>query len=87
MALQSNITVTTSLGDTKEFVDAYIKVTSLVGDKTTIVARWNAFDGKDGRDIGNGQVILTPDLDGPNFIAQAYLGMKALPEFSYAVDV
>jgi hypothetical protein len=86
MALLSSITITNSFGDTKEFADAYTKITSLVGNKSTIVARWNAFEEKDGRDVGNGQVIFAPDLEGNNFIKQAYLHLKTLPEFSDAVD-
>ena len=86
MALQSKITIADLSGTTTEFSNAYIKVTSLVGDKLAIVARWNAFDQKDGLDIGNGQVIFVPDLEGYNFISQAYLKMKTLPEFANATD-
>lgn len=86
MALQSKITVTDLSNTSNEFPNAYIKVTSLVGDKSTIVARWNAFDQKEGRDIGNGQVIFTPELEGINFISQAYLKMKTLTEFADATD-
>jgi len=85
MALKHTITVTNSFGDTKDFVGAYINITSLVGDKEKIVARWNAFEKKSGRDIGNGQVIFAPSM-GSNFIAQAYEHLKTLPEFEGAVD-
>lgn len=41
---------------------------------------------------GNGEIIRTdsylfvPDLNGLNFIRQAYLHLKTLPEFANAVD-
>ena len=85
MALKHTITVTNSFGDTKEFADAYIKITSIVGDQEKIVARWNAFDQKDGKDIGNDQVIFSPNMDS-NFIAQAYSHLKVVPKFIGALD-
>lgn len=66
------------------FKDAYIKVLSTAG-------------GKDCQNVsvqissGEKQFIkgyeFCPDMDGPNFIKQAYLYLKTLPEFEGAEDV
>lgn len=63
--------------------DAYIKVDCTEGSKFQQSATVSISS-------GNRRVAKTynfsPDLEGPNFIAQAYEHLKTLPEFEGAVD-
>jgi hypothetical protein len=61
----------------------YIKVQQVNGDKTRV----NADVVLTGDSInGKRFYSFTPDLDGPNFIKQAYNYLKTLPEFAGAID-
>lgn len=62
----------------------YIKVDQLVGTKTQLSATVSIT--AQGGGIKYLNITFTPDLDGPNFIKQAYLHLKTLPEFSDATD-
>jgi acyl-CoA thioesterase len=85
MALEKNLTITKD-GFNGSLVakNAYWKVQKVLGDKALISAEVVA--------IVNGKVVDTisasfvPDMDGKNFIAQAYDHLKTLPEFSGATD-
>lgn len=68
------------------FPAAYIKVTELAGSKDgiTFVAGWHESQG--GAQLKSMTYGFVPSLDGPNFIAQAYLHLKSLPEFASATD-
>jgi hypothetical protein len=66
---------------------SYCKVTHVLASKdaaeATMVARKNTSDGE----LVTTQVFsFVPDLSGSNFIAQAYLHIKTLPEFAGATD-
>jgi hypothetical protein len=41
---------------------------------------------KDGKKIDNQRFVFVPNLNGENFIAQAYQHLKILPEFAGATD-
>ena len=63
--------------------DAYIKVAKLTGDKNKQFCYVHFIDGSK---IIQKQYEFTPNMEGPNFIKQAYVYLKTLPEFAGAVD-
>jgi hypothetical protein len=68
-------------------VPCYCKVTSLRGGKEGIEATLEARHvTSEGELVDAWGVQFVPDLDGPNFIRQAYLHLKTLPEFADATD-
>ena len=72
-------------GDEKFSFDAYVKVTSVSGNKTQITA-FVAFTG-DNANFEKRYVIPVTVVDGSkNFIKQAYEHLKTLPEFVGAID-
>ena len=94
MALRKKITVTgdtmiytpfgvVNTGESMVSVNAYIKVKNVQGGKETVTA---SVEFSDGQMALQKQVVFAPDLDGPNFIKQAYEHLKTLPEFDGAVD-
>jgi hypothetical protein len=62
---------------------AYIKVVFVSGNKTQIVANVNF---KNETFEFNKQYEFAPNMDGGNFIAQAYNYLKTKPEFAGATD-
>lgn len=64
-------------------VDAYIKVVEIASTKEKTAAKVVFSDSK--LKIEK-QYLFTPDMDGGNFIKQAYEYLKTLPEFAGAVD-
>ena len=63
--------------------NAYIKVESVSGDKETVTATVTT---KIGEGVKTKFYHYKPNLDGSNFIKQAYEHLKTLPEFADAVD-
>jgi hypothetical protein len=64
----------------------YIKVVAVSGDKAMIRASVTFTD-----ETANEQLLckdynFAPNMDGGNFISQAYLHLKSLPEFAGAAD-
>ena len=86
MALQKNISLKDNFDITVDFKDAYIKVTSLEGDKESMVATVDTSDKSGGQVLERKAYEFAPQLDGGNIIAQAYEHLKTLPEFSDATD-
>lgn len=66
--------------------DAYIKVATLTGSKDSIRAVVEVRVSKDGEFISKHDFVFTPDLDGSNFIAQAYEQAKKQPQFENSQD-
>lgn len=64
-------------------LDCYIKVEAVSGGKDGATAS-ALFRGESA--VFTKSYEFTPDMDGPNFIKQAYLHLKTLPEFAGAVD-
>lgn len=64
--------------------NTYFKVNSLTGNKSLISATVVGIS-NDTQVYTQGYSFI-PDLDGPNFIKQAYEYLKTLPEFSNAID-
>lgn len=68
-------------------VPCYCKVTSVTGGKDGMSAIIEARkDSAEGDLVDGWGVQFVPDLDGPNFIAQAYAHFKALPQLAGATD-
>lgn len=70
--------------------NAYLRVEKVLASKSSATATVCAY--KDSNtdnvvEIWSKSYQLGVDLDGDNFIAQAYLYLKTLPEFSGAIDV
>lgn len=86
MALTKTIVLKDNFDDDKHFLNAYIKVDSLSGNKTQMRVSIGVYREKNGQSISNQQVIFTPDLSGANFIAQAYAAMKQDARFANAID-
>ncbi len=64
---------------------AYIKVTSIIGDKAKVVANVN-FKGDTQQFNKQYEVDMSVENGSANFIAQVYAHLKTLPEFAGAVD-
>lgn len=81
-----------ALSNTFEFAgltvtNGYLRVNEISGSKNQI-AFTLAYQSASGEDaLKHEAFTFTPDLDGDNFIAQAYAYLKSLPDFSDATDV
>ncbi len=64
---------------------AYIKVTSITGDKAKVVANVN-FKGDVQQFNKQYEVDMSVEAGSANFIAQVYEHLKTLPEFAGATD-
>lgn len=85
MALQQQITFKTQYGDIV-VNDVYIKVMDITASKDNGAANLRYLNGKDGNFLKQSSVDFPIELDGKNFIAQAYDHLKTLPEFSGAIN-
>ena len=89
MALTKTFTLTNNFGTESVLENVYVQITHLQGNKDLMQADANLFptvDGEKGESIQTRRISFTPDLDGSNFIQQAYEYLKTLPEFADAVD-
>lgn len=75
-----------NFGISSILADCYIKVRSVNGSKNEVVADIEILSEKDGREYTRMTALFHPDMNGENFIAQAYAHLKTLPEFANAVD-
>lgn len=64
--------------------NAYWKVQKVLGDKALVSTEVVAI--LDNKVVETISDSFIPDMDGKNFIAQAYDHLKTLPEFAGAVD-
>lgn len=85
MALSKELTISVHGNDVK-FSNAYCKVTSITGSKKAVTATIGTLSKQDGDLITSTSFQFEPDLDGKNFIAQAYSAAKKLPEFENSVN-
>jgi hypothetical protein len=88
MALTKTITIKDNYGEDCTFNDSYIKVTKIKGNKDLITFYAVFFTD----DTTNYSIKLetheyVPVLNNDNFIKQAYLHLKTLPEFADANDI
>lgn len=86
MALTKNVTLKNNFGEDSVFGNAYIRVDKVIAGKASMVASVAFYKAKDGAAITTQQHECPVDLDGGNFIKQAYEHIKTLPEFAGAVD-
>jgi hypothetical protein len=84
MALKKTITAKDNFGIEVTIPETYIKVESTLGNKNEqqIVVSFT----KNNSLLNSKQYLFTPNMDGDNFIKQAYLHLKTLPEFADSVD-
>ena len=87
MALQKEVTVADSFGEDRTFDNAYHKVTHISGNKGMMQIVVTTYTQADGFKIKETSSGFEPDLDGNNFIAQAYEHVKTLTEFENGSDV
>jgi hypothetical protein len=85
MALTKSISKTV-LGQELIFPNAYIKISTLFGNKTELLISVETYTEKGGELLNNIQYSMGVNLEGTNFIAQGYAYLKTLPEFADAVD-
>lgn len=85
MALKKIISLE-AFGQTLSFPNAYIKVTNIAGNKDSLTAAISYFDKQNGLFLKVASVNFAPELNGNNFISQAYNHIKSLSEFADAVD-
>lgn len=85
MALSIDKTISIS-GKDVTFSTSYAKVTSIQGTKESIVASFEFRPDAAGIPFAWGAASFAPVLEGDNFICQAYLHLKTLPEFAGATD-
>lgn len=86
MALTKTIQATNNFGESSTLVDAYIKVTRVIGNKELITATTEVLSNNQERFYYTEAYEFKPDMDGSNFIKQAYNYLKTLPEFANATD-
>ena len=86
MALTKTYEAVTNLGTQASFPNAYIKIAKIIGDKTTLEANVDFYTEQHGFLIKTEYSKFSPVLEGDNFIKQAYLHLKTLPEFADAID-
>ena len=73
-----------SIGEQQvSLVDLYVKIDSITGNKENLsfVVSFNKSN-----KLAERTFSFQPDIEGLNFIKQAYLYLKTLPEFADAVD-
>ena len=86
MALKKQVTLKSNFGDDVIFNNAYIKVVALSGNKESMRIEVGTHKAADSVALDRQQYYFAPNLDGKNFIAQAYNHLKTLPEFAGATD-
>lgn len=86
MALQKTITIDFK-GTSVDFADAYLKVGMIEGDKNMVRFDLLVYRAANGRVVERRKYNFAPDMNGDNFIAQAYQHLKTLSEYSGATDV
>jgi hypothetical protein len=86
MALQQSFSATTNLGTQATFPKAYVRVEKIIGNLSLLEIYLAAYSAKGETFIESKKYLFIPGADGNNFIKQAYLHLKSLPEFADAVD-
>jgi len=86
MALQKNITLKTNFGTDAEFINAYVRVDSVKVEKNFAQALVQTHKEKDGQVLEQKGYSFEYNLNGLNPIAQTYVHLKSLSEFSGATD-
>lgn len=85
MALTKEITVEL-YGKALTFHNAYIVVNEVSASKDIAKATLLYFSEAGGEVFDRKAVDFVPDMNGENFIKQAYLHLKSTPEFAHSED-
>jgi hypothetical protein len=85
MALKKTIELTL-YGEKIFLQNAYIKVDRVSGNKTQVELKYVVYSKKDGEIVEEKFAYFSPNMDGENFVKQAYEHLKTLPEFAGATD-
>lgn len=86
MALSKTIELVSNFGDTSVFNNPYIAIKKIEGYKDNILINVIFKKAKDNVVLKQEYYSFAPALEGDNFIKQAYLYLKTLPEFADAID-
>ena len=86
MALNKAMKLNDNFGEQVSFDETYIKVEDVGGTKENVSATVNIYKAKGGQFLFLFRTNFVPNMDGKNFIAQAYEHIKTLPEFADATD-
>jgi hypothetical protein len=86
MALTKTLTLINNFGTESVLKNVYIKVSQIEGNKSVIIADVSFLPNGGGEPYQVNRISFTPQLNEDNFIKQAYLHLKTLPEFSDAID-
>jgi hypothetical protein len=86
MALKKLQETITNVGTTAVFPDSYIKVEKIAGGKELLEVAVGYYTTAGGIQIKEEKFFFAPLLSSVNFIKQAYLHLKTLPEFADAID-
>lgn len=86
MAIKKNITLKDNFNENVYFADAYIKVENISGDKSRISYTYGIYKTAGGDLLKRFTKSFVPDMDGGNFIKQAYMELKSV-EFVGSADV
>jgi hypothetical protein len=86
MALQQSFSATTNLGTQVTFPKAYVKVEKIIGNLSLLEIYLAVYSAKGETFIESKKYLFIPSAEGYNFVKQAYLYLKSLPEFADVVD-
>jgi hypothetical protein len=86
MALQKTVTLKTNFGTDAEFTNAYVRVDSVKVEKNFAQALVHTHKEKNGQVLQQKGYSFEYNIDGLNPIAQTYIHLKSLSEFSGATD-
>jgi hypothetical protein len=86
MALNKTMKLVNNFQQEVIFSSTYIKIDKISGHRDSMLISINVQDKKDGVVLQLQSYAFKPNLDGKNFIAQAYDYLKTLPEFAGATD-
>ena len=88
MALTTALTLTDNFGVDVTLSNLYIRINRIEGSKESLIATAGLYQNNGAKLISNSTYIFQPSVaaGSANFIQQAYLHLKTLPEFADAVD-
>jgi hypothetical protein len=86
MALIKTLKIKDNFDIEIDFQNAYIKIDKIIASKELLKIQVSTYRTKDGTRINSMAFDCGIDLNGKNFIAQAYDYIKTVPEFTDAID-
>ena len=86
MALNKAMKLNDNFGEQVSFDETYIRVEDVGGTKHNVAVTANIYKANGGPFLFLFRTNFAPNMDGDNFIKQAYEHLKTLPEFAGATD-